>query len=404
MKTAIRFIAVMALPAILFSCRETYTPPQITANSNYLVVEGLINTGTDSTIFKLSRTVKLNAKTTTQAETHAVVTVESDANAVYTLKEITPGTYASAPLGLSNTAKYRLRIITNTNNHTTYLSDFVPVKNSPPIDSVGYTLQPNGVQIYASSHDATNNTRYYRWGFTETWVYQSLYNAQFIALNNHIALRTLTQSVYSCWQSANSTDITLASSAKLTQDVMYQAPITLVPSSSVKLSSKYSILVKQYALTEDAFNFWQLLKKNTEQLGSIFDAQPSSITGNIHNIADNTEPVLGYISAGTVQQKRIFIGITALPLGWGKDSPFNACLPNYDPPPGNPYNPVAVYKMDYANYFYPSLGTTPETYLYIPINVQNETPTGDTIFTAAPVQCVDCRTAGGTLTKPSFWQ
>ncbi len=403
MKTTIRFIAVMILPAMLFSCRETYTPPQITANNNYLVVEGLINTGTDSTIFKLSRTVRLNAKTTTQNETHAIVTVESDANAIYPLKEITPGTYASAPLGLSSTAKYRLRIIANTNTHTTYLSDFVPVKNSPPIDSVGYTIQPNGLQVYVNTHDATNNTRYYRWEYKETWIYQSLYNAQFIAVNNHIALRTLAQSVYSCWQNANSTNINLASSAKLTQDVMYQAPITLVPSSSVKLSSKYSILIKQYALTEDAFNFWQLLKKNTEQLGSIFDAQPSSITGNIHNIADSSEPVLGYISAGAVQQKRIFVGIAALPLGWGSDSQFNVCRPFYDIPP-NPYNPVEVYKMDYANYFYPALGTTPEPFLYIPVDVHSETITGDTIFDGAPVQCVDCRSAGGTLTKPAFWQ
>jgi len=59
--------------------------------------------------------------------------------------------------------------------------------------------------------------------------------------------------------------------------------------------------------------------------------------------------------------------------------------------------------MDYANYFYPALGTMPETYLYIPVDVFGETVTGDTIFLAAPVQCVDCRTAGGTITKPSFW-
>jgi len=403
MRKAIQIITSIAFSTILlYSCREAYTPPQITANNNYLVVEGLINTGTDSTIFKLSRTVRLNAKTTTQNETHAIVTVESDAGASYPLKEIKPGTYASAALGLSSTAKYRLRIIANTNTHTTYLSDFVPVKNSPPIDSLGYSLQPDGLQIYANAHDANNNTRYYRWEYKETWNYVALYDSHWMVVNYHIVPRMPAQSTYSCWQNVNSTDIVLASSAKLTQDVMYQAPITLVPSVSAKLSVKYSILVKQYALTEDAFNFWQLLKKNTEQLGGIFDAQPSSITGNIHNIADYAEPVLGYISAGSVQQKRIFVDNKALQKGWGADSPFNVCAP-YDGPPPNPYNPIYVFKSGYDQYFYGTVLGPP--FLYTPISIyQVPTPPGDTIFTAAPVYCADCRMAGGSITKPSFWQ
>jgi len=402
MKRLVQFIKGITLTALLFGCREAYTPPQITANSNYLVVEGVINTGTDSTIFKLSRTVRVNAKTTTQNETHAIVTVESDANASYPLKEITPGTYSSGTrLVLNSTAKYRLRIITNTNTHTTYLSDFVPVKDSPLIDSIGYTLQPDGLQIYTNTHDASNNTRYYRWEYSETWNYHAIYDASFIDLNGNIFLRTPAQYIYSCWQSANSTDITLASSAKLTQDVLYQVPITPVPSGSKKLSVRYSILVKQYALTEDAFNFWQLLKKNTEQLGSIFDAQPSSIIGNIHNIADYSEPVLGYISAGSVQQKRIFIDNGALPLGWGKDDPYNICRP-YG---GNIYNTINVTKSGYDAYFYHPGPTVP--FLYVPISIYgiNTTPTGpDTTFTGTPVLCADCRLAGGTTTKPAFWQ
>jgi hypothetical protein len=322
MKILVQFITAITLTALLFGCREAYTPPQITTNNNYLVVEGLINTGTDSTIIKLSRTVHLNAKTTTQNETHAIVTVESDANASYPLKEITPGTYASAPLGLSSTAKYRLRIITNTNTHTTYLSDFVPVKNSPPIDSVGYSLPTNGLQVYVNAHDATGNTRYYRWDYAETWQFNANYDSEYIEVYNRwIIPRTPAQQIFNCWGNRASTDIILASSARLTQDVIYQDPITIVPSPSQKISIKYSILVKQYALTLDAFNFWQLLKKNTEQLGSIFDAQPSSIAGNIHNIADYTEPVLGYISAGSVQQKRIYVDNTALPTGWGEGEP-----------------------------------------------------------------------------------
>jgi len=386
MKVLLQFITGIILTVLLFSCREQYTPPQITANSNYLVVEGLINTGTDSTIIKLSRTVKLNAKTTTQTETHAVVTVESDANATYPLKEIKPGTYASPALGLSTTAKYRLRIIANTNTHTTYLSDFTVAKDSPPMDSLGYTIQPNGLQIYVNAHDASNNTRYYRWDYVETWNFYSMYNSGYIAVDTSIISRTLAQQIFSCWGTNVSPDIVLASSAKLTQDVIYNSIITTVPSASEKLSLGYSILVKQYALTQDAFNFWQNLKKNTELLGSIFDAQPSQIQGNIHNINDATEPVFGYVSAGTVQQKRITMLKTSWPKEWGSDrSAYNNC--GYD---------VVLMKDGYGTFY----GNTilNQIPLYSIVN-----GSGIIIgYYASTRICADC-TLRGSNKKPSYW-
>jgi len=396
MKILRQFITGITLTALVFSCREAYTPPQITANSNYLVVEGLINTGTDSTIFKLSRTVRLYAKTTTQNETHAIVTVESDANAVYPLKEITPGTYASAPLGLSSTAKYRLRIIANTNTHTTYLSDFVPVKNSPPIDSVGYTLQPDGLQIYANTHDATNNTRYYRWDFSEAWEFRTFYDSLFIPVLDpaqgpgFLKNRDLVNNnVNICWSNVYSTDIVLASSAKLTQDVMYQAPITFVASNAEKLRIRYSINVKQYALTEDAFNFWQLMKKNTEQLGSIFDAQPSEVNGNIHNISDASEPVFGYISAGTIQQKRIYISNTVLPTSW---VPLNIYL---FPCSTDPTSQITVPIPKYDIYFY--------TGQYLPLAPVFDTAGNLIGYTGGIRECTDC-TLKGYNKPPPFWK
>ncbi len=388
MKILRQFITGITLTALVFSCREAYTPPQITANSNYLVVEGLINTGTDSTIFKLSRTVRLYAKTTTQNETHAIVTVESDANAVYPLKEITPGTYASAALGLSKTAKYRLRIIANTNTHTTYLSDFTAGKDSPLIDSLGYNIEPNGLQVYVNAHDATNNTRYYRWDYVETWEFHPMFDSQYVADQNGTAccaVRTPAQDVFTCWHTSASTDLVLASSAKLTQDVIYNTIITTVPSASEKVSVGYSIFVKQYALTLDAFNFWQNLKKNTELLGSIFDAQPSEIQGNIHNITDSTEPVFGYVSAGTSQQKRITVFYTSWPQGWGQDkSAYNNCLKD------------TILNKDIAIFLGGAPNQIPLEKYYIP---PFPAPQG---YVGSSRNCADC-TLRGTNIKPSFW-
>ena len=50
-----------------------------------------------------------------------------------------------------------------------------------------------------------------------------------------------------------------------------------------------------------------LMKGNTEDVGSIFGSQPNQNHGNIHNVADSSEMVIGYIGAGSIQQQRIFI-------------------------------------------------------------------------------------------------
>jgi hypothetical protein len=69
----------------------------------------------------------------------------------------------------------------------------------------------------------------------------------------------------------------------------------------------FSILVREYSLTADGYNFLSLMQQNTESLGSVFDPQPSQLTGNIHSLTNPTEQVIGYVSAGTVQSQRIFI-------------------------------------------------------------------------------------------------
>ena len=80
---------------ILFDgCQKPYAPPAITTSTNYLVVEGTIDPGQDSTIIKLSRTVPLSfANATSTAGLNAKVVVESDANTSYPLTETANGYY-----------------------------------------------------------------------------------------------------------------------------------------------------------------------------------------------------------------------------------------------------------------------------------------------------------------------
>src|SRR5262249_36219111 len=109
-------------------------------------------------------------------------------------------------------------------------------------------------------------------------------------------------------------------------DIINQQLIETIPARSEKIGFKYSILVNEYAITEEAFAYWQSLKKNTEQLGTLFDEQPTQqVSGNIHCVSNPNEPVIGFIASGTMQQKRIFISNDDLPY-WDYVAYYSECF------------------------------------------------------------------------------
>jgi len=379
---------------VIAGCKKPYAPKAISTNNNLLVVEGVINTGNDSTVIRLSRTVSISGKTTANPEQGATVTIESDQAVSYQLQQVDSGRYTSAPLNLDNTHKYRLRI--NTADGRTYLSDYVEAKVTPPIDTFDYAITGSGINFYTSTHDAANKTKYYRWDYTETYIYESVLSTS-IAFDNSYPLTSQKfryvppdERTHICYVTAPSSTVVLNSNAGLSQDVVINNPITQVPSTSEKLYHRYTIQVRQYALTREAFEFWSNLKKNTEQIGTIYDAQPSEIKGNIHCLSNAAEPVIGYISASTVTQKRLFIDNRDLP-GW--------------PIPDQGGCTTQLLKWDD--------GVTPPELtsgVWIPVGTLNKTynvAQKDTQFSvkAGYYDCVDCRYhLHGTNIKHGFWK
>jgi hypothetical protein len=391
MKKAVYLI--MGAMLIAFGCRKAFNPVVDQTDQSILVVEGMINTGTDSTIIRLSRTVPVGNKTTASPETKAVVTIENAQATLLTLTENGKGTYGAPPKALDNTKQYRVRI--KTSNGKVYLSDLVDARVTPPIDSVGFLVKDDKLQIYTNTHDASNNTRYYRYSFRETWQFEANYRSFFLSNGKDIVARTAAQQIYTCFTSDTSAYTLINSTAQLSQDVAFRVPVTTIDATSEKISIKYSILLRQQGLTKDAYAFYENLKKNTESLGSIFDAQPSQLTGNIHNIANVAEPVIGYITAGTTQQKRIFIPKSALPQSFVTKYPYGCQL-------DSAINGTVDITRKYPNYTVEVLIPVPsplQAIIYAPFT-GTSTPDG-WLFTNR--QCGDC-TIRGNIKQPPFWK
>jgi hypothetical protein len=358
-------------------CKQIYVPPSVPLSSSYLVVDGILFSGNDTSVITLSRSRSISDTSKTIYESGDQVSVVGPSGAEYPLTDIGNGQYLIGQLSLDNSQNYQLKVVSKDGN--VYISDSVPVRTTPPIDSVYWTQDGAGVHISLNTGDPTNNTRYYRWEYVETWEYQSAFPSflEYIG-NGQTAFRSEENQIYTCYQNALSSDINVVTTNQLSQDVVNQQPIATVPTGSEKISAEYSILVKQYAVTQDAFSFWENLKTNSQNLGTLFDIQPYTQLGNMHCVNNPAIPVIGYTSFCTLQQKRIFINYIAV-LPWNYSPYYGSCedttyatqLSQIFPDTGPPY----------ANSL---IGTTTAGYVF--------STTG----------CVDCTAHGGTTVKPSF--
>ncbi len=388
MKT-IKYIlwGLLATGVIVTACRKPYNPTIVSTDNSYLVVEGTISDG-DITRIALSKTVKVSTDTHVTPFSTATVFVEEQAGAQFQLlyNSASQKYDSGSVLNLDKTKKYRLHIMADGKE---YASDYVAVKPNPAIDNIEFLAKADKLEISVDTHDPANNTRYYRWDYDETWKFHANFQSDFIVDDQakQVRLRTAAEQSYYCFTNDTSSTILIGSTAKLTQDVVAQAPITTIPSDAEKLELRYSIMVRQYAITKEEYEFWENIKKNTEQLGSIFDAQPSQLNGNIHCITNPAEPVIGFISATNVQQKRIFIDNSQLPQNWFPKSPY-AC------------------GIDSALFFNPkTMANEVEKYIIESDGIpMSEISKGNIVlgYTYSSIECTDCRIRG-KVAQPPFW-
>lgn len=377
------FLYILLFTAAV-SCREKYILPDTGPARGYLVVDGVINSGVGPTTIRISRTQALIDSNALRYERSAMVRVEGEDNSNFLLYEQENGVYRSDQLSLNPAIKYRLHIYTIDDKE--YLTDYALPLKTPPIDDITWEQDGNGIMLFANTHDPQNNTRFYRWEADETWEFHSPYIAQLAYVrfpNGSIRgvddnTPTEMAAMYTCWATESPKSLMIGTSKALSRDSIHLGLFYIVRG-SWKISVLYSVNVKQYALTEEGFDFLQRMKKNTEQMGTLFDPQPSQLNSNVRCVSDPEEPVIGFVEVSEVQQKRVFI------------KPSDVAPWYYDP--GCGYF-VIKNNLDSIRLIADIL---------LPTTAHEFGTIGELLsFKAADPICVDCRLRG-TPVKPSFW-
>ncbi len=286
--------------------------PIVNEQNLLLVVEGLITDKPGGDTVRLSRSLPFGRKSEARPYGGCIVKISDDLGNFFDLKEKSPGIYVTDSADFIGMAGRTYKLHIRTPNAMSYESSPMEMKPVPVIDSIyyektvikkreGFYSGIDGCQIYLDTHDPSNNCRFYRWDFTETWE---------LMLPYFVENRT-------CWRSETSNNINIKSTAAFDEVHIIRQPVTSITNVTDRLSRKYSIQVNQYSLSEDEFIYWEKIQNLTNNTGGLYDIIPSSISGNMVSVENPSEKVLGYFSVSAMTSKRIFIkddfdGITDL--------------------------------------------------------------------------------------------
>jgi hypothetical protein len=289
---------------LLLSGCITQFVPQVTEEKELLVVQGLITDQNKIDTIKLSKSLPLGMVSAAKPVSGCSVSISDDLGNLFNLTETSPGTYLTPSSFQGETGRfYTLHVSTNSGtNNLHYESNPMEMKPVPNIDSLyyekivvqkpeGYFRGVDACQIKLDTHDPSNNCKYYRWNYTETWQFRLLFDVP----------------NQTCWITEKSQTINIKSTVAFDEARIKGYPLKYISNSTDRLKVKYSIGVNQYSLNENEYVYWEKIQNIAFQVGGLYDIIPASVPSNITCIEDPTEKVLGFFSVSAITSKRIFI-------------------------------------------------------------------------------------------------
>ncbi len=315
---------VFVLLATLLGCRTPYEPEVPATELRVLVVEGYLDTEGLKSELKLSRTAPLGASSAFIPEIRAKVVLKSASGQVFPLVETGLGTYIFER-NIDEKQSYLLEIELSSGER--YVSEGLQPIVTPEIIDAGFKRDVEGVEVFVTTQGNANADDFL-WTFEETWIFRPRIRTSYIYVPEikNVRDQKQTEQTSLCFKTEPNPGILLETSSRFKDQVVFQKTITEIPTGDERIMERYSILISQKGIASKDVPFWEILKKNTEDIGSIFSPLPSLIGGNMKSMDADKSPVIGQVSLGVIRQKRIYINQVEVSPWNYLDPKFNDCV------------------------------------------------------------------------------
>lgn len=364
-----------------------------------------------------------------EVESNAVVQIVDEIGTTFDFQETDAGKYKSnAEFAAQANMGYQLLITTK--NGKSYQSEMVNTPASIPIKEFKAELGVNdagtkGLHIALTNETANTEAKYFRYEYEETYkIVAPYYNPlEFDIIDSiyfgdgdfdtiEIGLKARTEESRVCYNTLTSKDLVLSDSQSNIDNQTTRKSIRFLEYDDFKISHRYTILVKQFGLTQEAYSYYKNLDDFTSSESVFNENQPGFLAGNVKSL-NGDDAVLGYFEVAALNENRYFFSYN----DFFTESP----LPPYVINCNLTSSPQLIrfkphvgpdYIVDSGVLDSPLLdGIQAGVIAYFEINEDYEEefrdgdaevimPIGPFYTKATP--CIDCRVLGSNI-KPDFW-
>jgi hypothetical protein len=326
-----------------------------------VVVDGTItNLAEPQTILlNYSRADRLTGRFGTLPITKAHVEVVMDSSLITLAHETTDGHY-QLPADFKGQIghAYQLRLILSDGTHyessqqvmpplariDKIQAQFNPKSLFPPV--AGYYT--SGHDVFIELQDPAEQRNFYRWDWTDYepqyWCrscesgFYSVYNVLGDGIGSYRSGPNLLEDCFyppnfnydpllgggtldyrcrtQCWEMLHNYQVALFDDQYTNGGLIPAFKIAAIP---FYQHGPCLVHVRQSSLTPDAYRYFKLFQTQTQNTGGLADTPPSVPVGNVHNVANPQEKVVGYFTASGVFSKPLYIDrldYEGVPLGY----------------------------------------------------------------------------------------
>jgi len=305
-------LTLLSFTFLFSTCVDPFDP-DIDGEGRKLVVDGLITNLPDAYTVRLTYSEPYNNDSLTLPVTNATVYITDDLNKRFDLSYTRQGNYVTDTTKFQGEAGKTYTLHIRTPDGKTYESQPEKMQAAPKIDTIfarfveqadSRNVKTRYFEAYLRTTDPSDVQNFYQW---RTAHYKLL---EWCAEIYEFRLSTIF--LYYCCQYVPCWDILRCRGNDCVQvenDAYFNGNTFEYYIARIPFDSKedYFLSVDQLALSESTYRYWNTINKQLNNTGGIFDVPPAAAIGNVANVNDPNEIVLGIFNVAGATRKGVHL-------------------------------------------------------------------------------------------------
>jgi hypothetical protein len=272
-----------------------------------LIVDGAVTNLPGPYFVQLTYSVPFNSPKITDLISGAEVSISDNLGNVYPLKGFTNGVYKSDSASFQGIVGRLYSVNIKTLDNKQYQSKPELLRVPVPVDTVTSKYIPSQLRdksfdVFVKVKDPSVSENYYRWKWRN---YKAIDICQISRIKNETgSFVYLSPCCQNCWEITTSYGSLALFSDDLINGKTFTQKVANIPYDGIW---EYYMQIEQYSVSKENYTYWNLVQGQISNSGGIFDNTPAFIQGNVVNIKDPDEQVLGIFNVMGAVKKIVYI-------------------------------------------------------------------------------------------------